>query len=578
MNVKGPLPFVIAVVGHRDLVDEDLLEIKVMVKAKLEEYINEYPSTPLILLSALAEGADRLVAKLAIELNFKLVAILPMPKHEYLKDFKSEESKADFHNLLDKADRILTLGDAPWMSAANNYEEGENRNQRYANLGIFLVNHAQDLLSLSNEGHNKKTGGTTDIISYKTEGLPGQYLIYPNLEMLPGNGSVWNLNVRRSSEPEPVRKMIWSKIQAAGGHKKSSGFLKKIRNFFGFPKNNWELFNRKVIATEMKPAGMAGVEKSIVYLTEGRMDYKSNVTNELNQVSRLFGFSDFFASKIQSTVLNLKIVFLISLFLFTAFLEAAENLPEHFLFFHNTSVLILAGLAGFYFIWHLLHLEDQQIDFRVLAEGFRIVFFWKLAGINKSIIEHYPIDPRNEMDWQRRAVSAADIICEASQNDHKNLITNSWLEGQKCYFSKKMLEINNRIHWIERIIFSLIFILFAIVLSKAYLFGRIEGLIEEHEKHMTGFLDGLSILFYFSLLRLPTIIALIVAYLQITGNKEMSKQYQYAKMIFEAACRKISNEDLVFKNIVTVTGIHALRENTEWCKIKRDRPLPEHPL
>ena len=50
-------------------------------------------------------------------------------------------------------------------------------------------------------------------------------------------------------------------------------------------------------------------------------------------------------------------------------------------------------------------------------------------------------------------------------------------------------------------------------------------------------------------------------------------------MVFDSAIDKSKNlNDYEFQNLVTTVGIHSLRENAEWSKIKRDRPLPEHPL
>ena len=67
--------------------------------------------------------------------------------------------------------------------------------------------------------------------------------------------------------------------------------------------------------------------------------------------------------------------------------------------------------------------------------------------------------------------------------------------------------------------------------------------------------------------------------MQITGMKELFKQYEKAKMVFDSAIDKSKDlNDHEFQNLATTVGIHSLRENAEWSKIKRDRPLPEHPL
>lgn len=107
---QKPLPFVIGVTGHRDLRDEDLPKLESAVAEIIEElkrhYLGGDGETPIIILSALAEGADRLVARVALSLGAQLVAPMPMPVEEYRRDFLrglKETAAAEFDELLSKA-------------------------------------------------------------------------------------------------------------------------------------------------------------------------------------------------------------------------------------------------------------------------------------------------------------------------------------------------------------------------------------------------------------------------------------------------------------------------------------------
>ena len=109
-----PLPLVIGVTGHRDLRDEDIALLKTAVEVvfdRLEEFINpDRPfdrmrrmvwstagkhagATPMIVLTSLAEGADQLVAQVALERGLQLVAPLPLPTEEYRRDFEVNPSR-----------------------------------------------------------------------------------------------------------------------------------------------------------------------------------------------------------------------------------------------------------------------------------------------------------------------------------------------------------------------------------------------------------------------------------------------------------------------------------------------------
>ena len=61
--LTAPLSLVIGVTGHRDLCPEDREALEARVRAIFVELQNRYPATPLVLLSPLAEGADRLAVQ-----------------------------------------------------------------------------------------------------------------------------------------------------------------------------------------------------------------------------------------------------------------------------------------------------------------------------------------------------------------------------------------------------------------------------------------------------------------------------------------------------------------------------------
>src|ERR1700678_4825386 len=104
--LRVPAPLVIGVTGHRDLRPGDLDDLTKRVQHIFRNLRETYPSTPFILLSALAEGADRLVARVALEPHnrTRLVVPLPMPQPLYETDFVSPKSLEEFRELLAQAD------------------------------------------------------------------------------------------------------------------------------------------------------------------------------------------------------------------------------------------------------------------------------------------------------------------------------------------------------------------------------------------------------------------------------------------------------------------------------------------
>jgi len=144
---------IIGITGHRDIVKT--VELKKHIK---EFFINLQNSTSETkLLSPLADGADRLVAKIYLEI-FKEEAtlIVPMPfdQERYMKDFDSK-SKKDFLNYLEVAEEIYIVED----------REKDN----YKSLGYHVVNKSDTLLALWDGTFNHKSGGTGNVVAYAKE-------------------------------------------------------------------------------------------------------------------------------------------------------------------------------------------------------------------------------------------------------------------------------------------------------------------------------------------------------------------------------------------------------------------------
>src|SRR5512135_1153453 len=78
------VPLVVAVTGHRDLVEAEIPIIRSRVRDCLFSLRYEYPSRLIVVMTALAEGADRLVAEEALALGLPLSVVLPMQRDHYV--------------------------------------------------------------------------------------------------------------------------------------------------------------------------------------------------------------------------------------------------------------------------------------------------------------------------------------------------------------------------------------------------------------------------------------------------------------------------------------------------------------
>jgi len=149
----------VGVTGHRFLADMDKLT------ASLEKIFQvlsiRYPDIPIEIVSGLAEGADRLAARVFLEHGASLAAVLPLPAAEYEGDFSTSSSVEEFREILSKASRTILLAPQPDHPTA------------YKALGDYLLQHSDILLSLWDGKPSQSPGSTGDITTRARQaGLP----------------------------------------------------------------------------------------------------------------------------------------------------------------------------------------------------------------------------------------------------------------------------------------------------------------------------------------------------------------------------------------------------------------------
>ena len=165
----GRIPIVFGVTGHRDIPAADVLVLKKAVEKIFRNIAARFPASPLALISPLADGADRLVAEVALGLDIELIAVLPMPAVEYEKDFQAPGSVDRFRDLLAQS-RQIVLG--PPADAGPAAFEGPARDDLYRRVGLHVALHSHVLIALWDGQESGKTGGTSEIVGLQRRGLP----------------------------------------------------------------------------------------------------------------------------------------------------------------------------------------------------------------------------------------------------------------------------------------------------------------------------------------------------------------------------------------------------------------------
>ena len=154
----------VGVTGHRVLAEIDTLEAG--IDGALAEIERQFGGEPLTIVSALAEGADRLAAERVLRRpGGRLDVVLPFPQAEYERDFEEPSSLAAFRQLLAQANRVVEL---PQSSGGPG-----SREDAYLAGGQYLLDHCDVILAVWDGQGAQGRGGTGHIVELaKGLGLP----------------------------------------------------------------------------------------------------------------------------------------------------------------------------------------------------------------------------------------------------------------------------------------------------------------------------------------------------------------------------------------------------------------------
>jgi hypothetical protein len=163
----GTVSLVLAITGHRDLPPEDIPGFETEIVKIFLKLRQDYPKSPLLLLSGLAEGGDRAGVRAAIVAAVPYIAVLPKPVDLYRNDFKSEASGAEFEKLRKGAARCIELALDPASTPEDISHPGPARDKQYERLGRFMVQYSQMLIAIWDGNRAEKQGGTSQIVAMK---------------------------------------------------------------------------------------------------------------------------------------------------------------------------------------------------------------------------------------------------------------------------------------------------------------------------------------------------------------------------------------------------------------------------
>jgi len=618
---KGPLPLVLGITGHRDLRPEDGLALAAGVRGIFEELQARYQATSLVLLSSLAEGADRLAGRVALQLGVRLVVPLPMDQVDYENDFTTEASRIEFRDLCKSAARTFVI-------AHVHGHHGEPPERAYLRAGAYVARNCQILIALWDGVHSRKAGGTSEIVRFKLEGVPEEF--DPGLGLFDHHetGPVIQIVTPRAGEPEPAGMLTRVEHAPAASEGQPEAKAASGRAYVLIDK-----FNRDAIA----PAGATAADRERSKKDILPEHERAPLPDPLKATLERYAVADSLAVQFQRRSHRALVVILCLAFLVSFLLQMHIRLrflfpwdavqhpwygvpllaidvadPRNQVWLAAYDLLYLIAVAAlFAFFWRVRYRDDQKkyLDYRALAEGLRVQFYWRLAGLTESASDYYLRKQKGELDWIRAAIRDLDIVEGiAVPDDHDppgslehrlRLVLRHWVEGQVLYFVGVAQREQVRLR-----LSAVVQKVRALVLEGAdptrNLLGRAQAQRADRLGRMLQ-VSGKALLYAvgpcFVLVRafappqhgaaiflvlLVTILVLLGIYARVRAFAEHAKQCGRMGTIFTGGLRHLDSllntapasvNARRVRDVLQTLGQEALTESGDWVLLHRERPL-----
>ena len=564
-------PLIIGVTSHRNIPAHELEPIRQCVRAFFSRMQRELPNLPLLLLSALAEGGDQLVAEEALAIGARLVAPLPLPFKLYLDDFANPGSRASFEALCAQAEVVeLPLRAGASLEAVN--APGVARDDQYAQVGVFIASHCHILLAIWDGKPSIHFAGTAKIVKYHLTGtLPGHTDRHSSARHVLGAG-----------EEHLLYHIVCSRDAPEGG---PAAHLQPLQTL-------WRSTDTAIASDAGKPAQFYRMFGHMAEFNADCAKYASAIdaaaspTGEVaaeavGSVDGLFQAADWLAVHFQKRVLlALRSTYTLAALMGIAFTCYAHLPDENFLIYLFLLLFALGALVAVLARrrdWH-----RKYLDYRALAEGLRIQSYWHRAGVAVNSEHEFAHDnflqkQNVELGWIRNVMRASALIPATATAPAQPTPTGlaqviaEWVgeaghSGQLHYYETKTAE-RTSVHHITETIGSIS--LWGGIAISVFLALFVFKLSLEAKTTLVTAMAVLSIL-----------AAVRESYAYRKADKELIKQYRFMQRIFASARAALDHaqDAAEQRNILRALGDAALTEHAEWTLMQRERQVEQGKL
>lgn len=617
---RSGIPLILSVTGHINI-DPGSMDL---FEKKFEGFIADmrkrFGSTRIILMTALAEGVDRISARIAMRNGVNIAPVFPKRAQDYRRTFtgtgyvSTEESQRDFDDIL--ADEmtytpcILNLSDV-------------NEVQAFRELSAYLIANSHILVAAWDGVRSEYRGGTYDTLRMAFRGIDTDLLekTSPKLPVSEDRSSsnahylnadedslIYWVKVGRAGGVQaniPLESCIPDGTDAEGAHfiihtgpDDAGSRIEVCKGIFGrlteeLPQQYSDAFGRldEVNALIHQELGDAPSDHDHDQYMKDGYGLLINDSEEVRQAGCMSDMAGRFSviEKLaqQYHKKSRKANFLLSslTIVYTALFSLLILL--------SSSTLVTIAYAAVFMVTLLLsrrhmktHEHELYVGLRSLAESIRVEFYWGLLGINDTVSKNSYGFTKNGLSWMRAVMKGCSSYFTNDYSVCNSVPLTVRMDCTcKCWVSKQMEYCENmaegQLQKFRRYmredaraskVIGALSILTAII--AVFFMSDVSETIFEFKDIINGSMIKISSytllkLVMIALLAASSILTLLMSQLDYTSKGQIEAQ----AMLFSTAEDKLSMEQWTSprkinarkRRIMHELGIAVLRENDDWA-------------
>jgi hypothetical protein len=580
------IPFVVGVVGHRDLLPAQLPAIRQAIDSLLRPLRDANPDVRIQLLCAMADGADLLVAEVALDLGVDVLALLTFPEDICRADLLSEEARQQFDRVMKHAQRLEVPLPADVTREAL-AAGGPERDQQYQRAALLLARYCSLLVAIWDGRPTVHAAGSARVIEFRQRGFqrPRQVDDAPDAVLLGASDNDLMFEIRCARAAQPAAGEHASAVQVCGYS--GSGVTVPRRgedDLFTAPPilqrtlQRTGAFNRDCRSCE------AEIAASSWPLTPAD---SAPAAPALALLDRVFMQADYLGSRFRRRFVRALRFRYVLWAAMSALLFSFERLSAGFSGL-TIIVSVMAVFVASHFLARGAHRHSwhrKYLDYRALAEALRVAYFWELAGVRHHYAgelahESFLQTQDEELGWIRATMRAVTlrVVLQPGAPAPASIPSalTGWIgdqtpagrNGQIHFYGARAGQLQHHLHRseaIDRVLLGIGLTLASIFVLDVSLGLRGFHLLPDYVRHsMLGVMALLTV--YGGIFEI---------YLSERADRSLIRQYRYMYRLFRQAEGELKAAGTQEQQLAVLRSLgHAcLAEHAQWTLAQRDKTM-----